>query len=155
MNTKVKKTYIYEGLGFPIELHNVEINQIRGEFIPKINIEAIADDAIKDLIWQKTKLSGNQIKFVRNYFSHSLRQFANIVNESHVAVKKWETFKNKPTTMDPNIEKTIRVYIYEKVCIKNIVDERKFYDKYRVIKDIISKQKNSQRNNPELTSVSL
>jgi hypothetical protein len=77
MTTKIMKTYIYEGLGFPIELHNVEMNQIRGEYIPKLDIEAIAGDAIKNLVWQKTKLSGNQIKFVRDYFSQSLREFAN------------------------------------------------------------------------------
>jgi hypothetical protein len=97
-------------------------------------------------------LSGNQIKFVRDYFSQSLREFATIVNESHVAVKKWESFKNKQTNMDPNIEKTIRVYIYDKVCIKNNGDKRKFYDKYRAITDIISKQKHLPKNSLELTA---
>ena len=33
-----------------------------------------------------------EIKFIRIYFSMSLREFAEIVNESHMAVKKWGNY---------------------------------------------------------------
>lgn len=92
MAKKVMKTFIYEGLGFPIELHNVEMILINGEYIPKIDVRAVADNAIKSLVLQKTKLTGNQVKFIRTYFSASLREFGKIVNESHMAVKKMGNF---------------------------------------------------------------
>lgn len=141
MTKKIVKTYIYEGLGFPIELKNIEMIFVRGEYAPKIDVESIAEKAAKNLILQQPKLTGNQIKFIRSYFSLSLREFSKIVNESHTAIRKWESFKNKPTNMDPNIEARIRVYIYDKVFIRSTNDKLKFYDQYQAIIKIISHQK--------------
>lgn len=142
MSKKIFKSYIYEGLGFPIELTNVQMILINGEYAPKIDVRLVADQAIKDLVLQKTKLTGNQINFIRNYFEFSLRDFGDIVNESHTAVKKWEHFNNEPTNMDPNIEARIRVYIYEKLCIKTKKDMFNFYKQYQVINEIVSHQQN-------------
>lgn len=64
----------------------------------------IATAAIKALISQEQRFTGNQIKFIRNYFSMSLRDFAKVVHESHTAVNKWEKHGNKITSMDINIE---------------------------------------------------
>lgn len=146
MTKKIMKTFIYEGLGFPIELHDVEMVMINGEYSPKLDVRAIADDAIKSLVFQKTKLTGNQIKFVRTYFSASLREFAKIVNESHMAVKKWEDFKDEPTNMDPNVETRIRLFIYDKVFIKTKNDKVKFYDQYMTINDIVCRQMYKKKN---------
>lgn len=140
MTKKIMKTFIYEGLGFPIELHNVEMIMINGEFAPKIDLRAIADTAMKSLVLQKSNLTGNQVKFIRSYFSESLRAFGKIVNESHMAVKKWENFKDKSTNMDPNIEVRIRLYIYDQICIKSKNDKIKFYDQYKAINAILCKQ---------------
>lgn len=112
--------------------------------MPKLDIRAIADDVVSELVLQKTKLTGNQIKFIRTYFSFSLREFSEVVNESHTAVSKWEKFRNKSTNMDPNIEARIRVYIYDRIFIKNKADKPKFYDQYKTINDIISKQRNPE-----------
>lgn len=144
MTKKIMKTFIYEGLGFPIELHDIEMVMINGEYAPKIDVRAVADDAIKSLVLQKTKLTGNQVKFIRTYFSASLRDFAKIVNESHMAVKKWEDFKKKPTKMDSNIETRIRLYVYDKVCIKSKSDKIKFYDQYQAINEILYKRDDSK-----------
>jgi|SRR5580700_4754111 hypothetical protein len=141
--TKKLAKYMYEGLGFPIELHNVEMILINGEYAPKIDIRSIANKVIINLVLLNTKLTGNQVKFIRSYFSLSLREFSKIVNESHTAVKKWENFNNKPTNMDPNIEARIRVYIYDKLCIKSKNDKLKFYDQYHAITQIVS-QKNTK-----------
>jgi hypothetical protein len=145
MAKKLMRTYTYEGLGFPIELNNVEMMLVKGEYAPKIDIRSIASDAIKNLVLQKNKLTGSQVKFIRSYFSLSLREFSKIVNESHTAVRKWENFKNKSTNMDPNIETRIRVYIYDKICIKNKNDKLKFYDQYHAITEIISKQESAKK----------
>ena len=152
MTKRLIKTYIYEGLGFPIELNNVEMISVKGEYAPKIDIKAIADRAIKGLTLQKTKLTGNQVRFIRSYFSLSLREFGKMVNESHTAVRKWENFQNKSTNMDPNIETTIRLYIYDKVCIKNSNDKSKFYDQYRVITEIISNQESKKSHRLEMAT---
>ena len=91
MKTKTEPTFLYEGLGFPIELENVEMVNINGEWHPKIDIHYIANEIIKKLPTQEDRLTGNQVKFIRSYFSMPLREFGEIVvHESHAAVSKWE-----------------------------------------------------------------
>jgi len=130
MNKKIIKKYIYDGLGFPIELHNVEMVMFNGEFHPKIDVRKIADLAMESLVSQRSRLTGNQIKFIRTYFSMSLRDFSEVVNESHTAVQKWEEFKDNPTNMDRNIEILLRLYIYNHIAIKTKNDKLKFYNQY-------------------------
>lgn len=148
MTKKIVKKYIYNGLGFPIELHNVEMVMFNGEFHPKIDVRKIADSAIKSLVSQETRLTGNQIKFIRTYFSMSLRDFSEIVNESHMAVKKWEDFKDKPTNMDRNIEILLRLYIYDHIAIKSKNDKKeiiKFYNQYLVLTKMFANQQTRKK----------
>lgn len=138
MAKKLQKKYIYEGLGFPVELHNVEMIELEGELHPKIDVRKIANAAIKALVSQESRLSGNQVKFIRTYFSMSLRTFAReVVNESHMAVKKWEDCGNKATNMDLNIEKILRLYILDKVVIPE-KQTSKFREHYRRLDKMIS-----------------
>lgn len=141
MINKIVKKYSYHGLGFPIELHNVEMVKFENEYHPKIDVKAVADNAIHSLVLQKTRLTGNQIKFIRTYFAMSLREFAKVVNESHMAIKKWENFKAEPTNMDKNIEIMLRLYIYENIVMKiksNNKNKIEFYHQFVTIREIFS-----------------
>jgi DNA-binding transcriptional regulator YiaG len=141
MTNKIVKNYVYHGLGFPVTLPKVELINIHDEWHPKINVRKIADEAILELINQHERLTGNQIKFVRTYFEMSLRAFAEAMNESHMAVKKWEDFKNQPTRMDKNIEIMLRLYIYEKrvLGIKNTIKQKAdFYQHFLKIRNNLS-----------------
>src|ERR1700722_1945373 len=112
MKSKMVEKYIYNGFGFPIELENVQVIMLRGEWHPKLDVRKIADLTIEKLASQRERLTGNHVKFIREYFSMSLREFAKeVVNESHTAVSKWEKAGKKATHMDINIEKIIRLYI--------------------------------------------
>lgn len=131
MKKKIAKNYTYEGLGFPLKLTNVELVFIDNEWHPKIDVRKVANDTIKKLAAQKTRLTGNQVRFIRSYFAMSLRQFAKkVVNESHMAVSKWEKYGDEPTHMDDNIEVMLRLYIYEKTSMKTTTQKSKFFDKY-------------------------
>ena len=135
--------YTYHGLGFPVELDDVELVSINGEMHPKIDIRKISDMVIKSLVLQETRLTGNQIKFIRAYFSMSLREFAQLVHESHMAVKKWEDFKNDRTNMDLNIEIMLRLHIYDHVALKVKKDKKekhKFHDQFLVLTKMFSHQ---------------
>ncbi|MCF6777459.1 hypothetical protein L3V83_12890 [Thiotrichales bacterium 19X7-9] len=116
METKTIKSYLYEGLGFSVELEEVKLEKLLDGWAPIIDVEKIAEEAVKALASHTSRLTGNQIKFIRHYFSMSLRDFASkVVSESHVAVVKWEKCANESSNMDINIEKMIRLYIYEKM----------------------------------------
>ncbi|HGO6753401.1 TPA: hypothetical protein ACK8TA_002670 [Legionella pneumophila] len=53
MKTKIVPTFLYEGLGFPIELGNVETVKFNREWLPKIDLQYIADEVIKKLAFKK------------------------------------------------------------------------------------------------------
>ena len=147
MGKQIVKNYTYTGLGFPVELHNVEMISFDGEMHPKIDVRKVADSAIKSLTSQKSRLTGNQIKFIRTYFSMSLREFAKVVNESHMAVKKWEDFKDAPTNMDRNIEIMLRLHIYDRIAIQlksGNKEKIEFYNYYLALKKMFSPQKESK-----------
>lgn len=132
MKTKIEKHYLYKGLGFPIDLYNVEMVYIDNEWHPKIDVKKISATAIKALVTQQARLTGHQIKFIRSYFSMSLRSFAeNVVHESHTAVSKWEKSGDNATSMDINIEKMIRLYAYDKLFVKTKKQKAEFYQVYR------------------------
>ena len=136
MKTKIIKKYTYEGLGFPIELTNVEMVYISGEYHAKIDVRTIAEQVMRLLPFQEERLTGSQIKFIRSYFAMSLRKFAKeVVKESHMAVAKWEKFGHHPTNMDVNTEIMLRLYIFETICVKTAKEKKLFFDNYQLIKD--------------------
>lgn len=47
MKTKVQPTFLYEGLGFPVELENVEMININDEWHPKIDVHYVAGEIKK------------------------------------------------------------------------------------------------------------
>lgn len=141
MNKKIIKNYIYEGLGFPVELHNIKMVKVGDEYHPQIDVRKIADSVIHSLVLQKSRLTGNQIKFIRTYFSMSLREFAKVVNESHTAIQKWENFQNESTNMDKNIEIVLRLHIFDRIIIKRKNDEKRkaeFYNKFLALTEMFS-----------------
>lgn len=147
MKKKTVKKYTYEGLGFSIELTDVEMLYVDGEWSPKIDVRKVADMVIRLLPFQNERLTGSQIAFVRSYFGMSLRKFATeVVKESHMAVSKWEKFGNKSTNMDANVEIMLRLYIYEKLCVNTAKERNNFFNKYQLIKDV-----ELLRKGPEIT----
>ena len=137
MKTKTLKNYSYDGLGFPIKLQNVTMLLIDGEWSPKIDVRKVAENAIRELPYQKERLSGNQVKFIRTYFEMSLREFGpNVVKESHNAVAKWEKFAEEPTNMDENIESMLRLHVIEKVSVRTKKQAQEFIKSFRIIKEM-------------------
>lgn len=132
MKTKIVPVFLYEGLGFPIELEHVEMVNIEGEWHPKIDVRYIADEVIKKLATQEERLTGNQVKFIRSYFSMPLRKFGDtVVHESHAAVNKWEKRGNEITNMNENTEQVLRLYIIEKTQTKTKTDQANFYNNFK------------------------
>ncbi len=142
MKTKIVENYIYEGLGFPILLPTVEMIYFQNDWHYKVDVYGVADMALKALVTQESRLTGNQVRFARTYLSMPLRKFAKeVVHESHAAVSKWEKFGDKITNMDGNIEAMLRLYIYDRVCAKTIKQKNEFYEKYQEIKKLFLNNK--------------
>ena len=143
MKTKIVKNYLYEGLGFPVELESAEIKYIDGEWYPIIDVKTVADDVIEKLANQEARLTGDQVKFIRSYYSMPLREFGEkVVHESHMAVSKWEKRANLPTNMNSNTEHELRLYIIEKMYSESKSAKSKFFDIYMATKRFFSGDQN-------------
>ncbi len=137
--TKVVKNHLYEGLGFSIELDEVEMRLIDSEWYPIVDVQKVSDEVIEKLAVQETRLTGNQVKFIRSYYSMPLREFGEkVVHESHMAVSKWEKRGDLSTNMNSNTEHELRLYIIEKMHSKSKSSKSKFFDIYMATKKFFS-----------------
>jgi DNA-binding transcriptional regulator YiaG len=140
METKIQAKYIYEGLGFPVELTHVEMVKIGKAWAPKIDVRKLAKDVLNEIPTQETRLTGAQIRFVRETFGMSLRDFAKkVVHQSHMAVSKWEKFGDEPTNMDVATEVVLRLYVFHEATTKKPKQEKRFFQAYETISSMVFK----------------
>lgn len=130
---KVIKNFLYKGLGFPILLDQVLLQEIRGEWLPRIDVEKLADKIFKRLPSKPSRLTGNEIKFIRTYLDKSKPAFAEIFKLSHTAVTKWEKVGNSPAPMAPSQEMVLRLYLEDQLK----VSEKAFYKLYKGLESAV------------------
>ena len=146
MKTKIEPLFLYKGLGFLIELESVEMIKFNEEWLPKIDVQYIADELIKKLAIQEERLTGNQVKFIRSYFSMPLREFGKtVVHESHTAVSKWEKCGDEITSMNENTEQVLRIYIIEQTQTKTQAERKNFYLNFKKSRVFV----NAERKKPK------
>jgi transcriptional regulator with XRE-family HTH domain len=84
------KEYIYEGLGFPVKLHNVVMVQDRDYVYPLISLNEITLKVAMQLIHRHEKLDGARLKFLRKFCQASLDDFAKRLGVSKTTILNWE-----------------------------------------------------------------
>ena len=129
MEKKIQKKYIDMGFGFPVHLLNVPMVKVRGHWTPHINYSGLSDIVLNMIVLKKSKLTGDELKFIRNKFEMTLLDFAEKFYVTHPAVLKWEAQKDEPTNMNWATEKDIRLYAYATL---NGDDFYKVYKELRV-----------------------
>lgn len=121
--SKIQYEFIDTGFGFPVHLYNVPMIKVRGIWTPKINYLKLSEFVLKSLVLKKSRLTGNEIRFIRTKFEMTLEKFAKRFDVSHPAVIKWENKKDRPTNMDWSTEKDIRLFVYSKLLKQdNLLD---------------------------------
>ena len=110
MKKKIQKTYQDHGFGFPVTLLNVPMTEVRGEWVPMINQKELQERVLEALVLKHSRLSGNEVKFIRQFSKMTLEQFAERFDVTHPAVLKWERTKNQGTGMSWTTEKDIRLF---------------------------------------------
>jgi DNA-binding transcriptional regulator YiaG len=118
MEKKIQKVFIDEGFGFKVRILNASMVKVRGEWTPNINYNELAKVVLHALCHKPGRLSGAEIRFIRQHFEMTLQAFANRFCVTHVAVIKWERAKNKPTTMAWTTEKDLRLFVLSKLHSK-------------------------------------
>lgn len=118
MEAKIQKEFIDTGFGFPVCLMNVPMVKVRGHWTPKVNYNELATALLRALAHKESRLTGNEIKFIRTHFEMTLQEFAKRFCVTHVAVMKWERSKNHATVMNWTTEKDIRLFVLTRLEVK-------------------------------------
>ena len=144
---KIQKEYIDYGCGFPIKLINVPMIYVRDIWTPNIKYNTYMEAVSKILAEKLSRLTGNELHFIRGYFEMTLQMFAKRFSVSHVAVLKWEKMENKPTSMNWATEKDIRLFILSKIGSRS----KEFVTLYEALEE----EKNSATKTIELDAQEL
>src|SRR5579862_1206956 len=89
MATK-KETFIFNGLGFPIQLIDCPMKKVLGEWVIDINLNDLQLFVFKDLIHKPSNLTGREIRFMRKFMDLTTEEFGKKLGVTHAAVVKWE-----------------------------------------------------------------
>lgn len=116
MKNKKKKTFVYEGLGFPVKLIDAPMKKIFGEWYLDIDMNKLMLVVFEMLAHKSTALTGDEIRFIRTYLKMTAVEFGKIFDVSHVAVVKWENNENK---ISPALDFYIRLYILDHLSAKD------------------------------------
>ena len=111
LQRKIQRVFVDHGFGFPIKLLNTPMIKVRGKWTPEINYNRLAKLVLEELCWKDSRLTGNEIKFIRQYFEMTLQSFAKRFYVTHAGVIKWEKAKTKSTEMVWTTEKDIRLFV--------------------------------------------
>ena len=109
LQRKSRNLFVYRGFGFPVTLINVPMLRVRGVWTPDLNLNSVAQHLLSALARKPSRLTGEEIRFVRHSLSMTLEQFAHRFGVTHPAVIKWEKAGHRPTSMAWAIEKDIRL----------------------------------------------
>jgi len=113
MEKKIQKQFVYDGFGFPVVLKNVPMTKARGRWTPNINYNDLTMDVLKALATHGSRLTGAEVRFVRQASEMTLQEFAQRFDVSHPAVMKWERAGASPTSMAWTTEKDVRLFIID------------------------------------------
>ncbi len=111
METKVQKEFVYYGYGFPVKFKNVAMVKVRDIWTPKVPYNRIAKELLRFLARKPTRLTGNEVRFIRQSYEMTLDVFGKRFDVSHVAVLKWEKSKDTATSMAWSMEKDLRLFV--------------------------------------------
>jgi len=118
------KDMVYNGLGFPVLLKDVEVYVSRGEELPKINHNKLNSAVFEYLLTSCFRLTGNQLNFVRGHMGLSQVEFARRLGfDSHATISGWVRKGNNASGMNPQTELAVRMLMAHFINKFEVVNE--------------------------------
>src|ERR1700722_16017105 len=111
MDKEKAKHFTYYGLGFPVNLYNFPMKKYWGVEMADIDYNKLKFVLIKLLARKPIPLTGNEVRFIRQYFKMNYTQFASQLGQTRQAVTKWESKENDFASITPSTELHIRLSI--------------------------------------------
>lgn len=111
--------YVHYGCIFPVVLSRVQMISCGGDnAIVMLDHRRFTHTALEALLTKPTRLTGNEVRFIRHHHEMTLADFGKRFDVSHAAVKKWESKNDAATGMGWTTELAIRLFILEKLGTK-------------------------------------
>jgi DNA-binding XRE family transcriptional regulator len=85
-----KETFIFHGLGFPIELIDCPMKKVLDEWVIDVNLNALQLFVFKGLIHKPSPLTGGEMRFMRKFMHLTTEEFGKKLGVTHAAVVRWE-----------------------------------------------------------------
>lgn len=106
-----EKKFTYYGLGFPIDLYNFPMKKYWGEEMADIDYNKLKRAVVELLAKKPIPLTGNEVRFIRQYFKMNYSQFGQQLGQTRQAVAKWESKEDEFAMITPSTELHIRLSI--------------------------------------------
>ncbi len=116
---KVEKEFIYEGLGFPVILRNVPMIELRNVWTLDIDLNLLQRVVLLTLAHHPSDLTGNQIRFIRNWLKLTQSEFGKLFGVTHPAVVKWEKTADKGSKMNLTTQRDLRLLLLDQLLPKD------------------------------------
>ena len=107
---KKHETFVYEGLGFPVELIDCPMKKMLGEWVLDINLVALQRFVFQGLMHKPYPLTGREMRFMRKFLGLSTTDVGEKLGISHATVVKWE---NEQAKIGPSQESYLRLLFCE------------------------------------------
>src|ERR1700722_14294283 len=85
-----KETFIFNGLGFPIQLIDCPMKKVIGEWVIDVNLNVLQLFVFKGLIRKPSPLTGREMRFMRKFMDLTTEDLGKKLGVTHAAVVKWE-----------------------------------------------------------------
>jgi transcriptional regulator with XRE-family HTH domain len=106
--------YPYYGLGFKVDLIDVPLMEIDGEWVPDVNYNVI-EDYVGFLVGLKpAPLTGAEVRFLRRHVGMTLDDLAARLGVTRQGAIKWEKSGDHPTKMGLATEKLFRMIVLDR-----------------------------------------
>lgn len=102
------KTFVYEGLGFPITLVNAPMKKVFGEWVIDIDMTRLQLVVLRALVFKQGRLTKDELQFIRKFLSLTTTEFGRTLGVTHSAVVQWENGKRQLT---PSTEFCMRLHV--------------------------------------------
>jgi hypothetical protein len=111
MEIKICEQYIDHSLGFPVQLNDVPMKKIRGEWVIDVDPNRFEHAVLWGLVHKRGALCGSEIRFIRHWMEQTLSEFGDELGVTHAAVSKWEKQGSSPTNMALSTDFLVRFKI--------------------------------------------
>jgi DNA-binding transcriptional regulator YiaG len=92
--------------------------ELRGASALDIDLNILQKVVLLALAHHPSDLTGNQIRFIRNWLTFTQTEFGKLFGVTHSAVVKWEKTGNKGSKMNLTTQRDLRLWLLDRLLAK-------------------------------------